>query len=55
VDGIPHTSIIIANYSISSSPGNNGNPIQNSAIMHPKDHISMLVVYGIPRMISGAL
>jgi len=53
--GIPQTSIIIANCSISSSPGKRGNPIQNSAIIHPNDHISIDVVYGIPRMISGAL
>lgn len=55
VEGMPQTSMIIANYSISSSPGNSGNPIQNSAIMHPKDHISIEVVYGMPRIISGAL
>lgn len=42
-------------YSYSFSPGNKGNPKYNSANMHPKLHISMLLLYGIPSITSGAL
>ena len=55
VGGTPLISIIYANYSISFSPGNSGNPVYSSAKIHPELHISMAVVYGIPKTISGAL
>ena len=65
--GTPRISIIIASYSFSFSPGNKGKPIykewykkliikplKSSAIIQPKLHISIFIVYGIPRIISGA-
>ena len=52
--GTPTTSYIIDNYSYSLSPGKIGNPVYNSIRMQPKLHMSMAVVYGIPRIISGA-
>jgi len=53
--GTPKTSMIIENYSFSLSPGKSGNPVNSSTAMHPKLHMSMAVVYGIPSIISGAL
>lgn len=53
--GIPSTSIMHANWSPSSSPGNNGYPVNNSAKMHPKLHMSIAIPYFAPRIISGAL
>lgn len=41
----PRISIIRFKRSNSEAPGNNGNPRNNSATMHPKDHISIAVVY----------
>lgn len=41
----PRMSIIRLNKSNSEAPGNNGSPRNNSATMHPKDHISIAVVY----------
>jgi hypothetical protein len=41
----PIISIILLKRSNSEAPGNNGNPRNNSATMHPKDHISIAVVY----------
>lgn len=43
-DGIPLTSMIIDNYSISFSPGNIGYPVNNSVNIQPKLHISIAVV-----------
>jgi len=31
-----------------------GYPVYSSAMMQPKDHMSMAMVYGMPSMISGA-
>ena len=42
--GIPLTSIIIDNYSISLSPGKIGNPVKSSIKMQPKLHMSIAVV-----------
>jgi len=41
LDGMPITSIINYNYSFSLVPGNKGNPVYSSIIMHPKLHISI--------------
>lgn len=41
----PSISIIRLRRSNSEAPGNNGNPRNNSATIHPKDHISIEVVY----------
>jgi hypothetical protein len=41
----PSISIIRLRRSNSEAPGNNGNPRNNSATMHPKDHMSIAVVY----------
>lgn len=41
----PSISIIRFKRSNSEAPGNNGKPRNNSATMHPKDHISIAVVY----------
>lgn len=49
------TSIISPNYSYSLSPGKIGYPVKSSTKMQPKLHISIAPVYGIPRIISGAL
>lgn len=40
----PRVSIIRLKISNSEAPGNNGNPRNSSATMHPKDHISIAVV-----------
>jgi hypothetical protein len=40
-EGIPITSIINCNYSLSFVPGNNGNPVNNSIMMHPMLHMSI--------------
>lgn len=52
--GIPRTSIKHATCSTSSSPGKMGTPVYNSAIMHPKDHMSIGNPQGRPKMTSGA-
>jgi len=39
--GTFNTSIIIASYSFSFSPGNRGKPVYSSTIMQPKLHISI--------------
>lgn len=41
----PSISIIRFRISNSEAPGNNGNPKNNSATIHPKDHISIAAVY----------
>lgn len=41
----PSIFIIRLRRSNSDAPGNSGSPKNNSATMHPKDHISMAVVY----------
>lgn len=43
-----HTSIIHASCSTSFSPGNKGYPVYSSARIHPKLHMSMAMLYGIP-------
>lgn len=40
-DGAPSISIIHANCSTSFSPGNRGHPVQSSARIQPRDHMSM--------------
>ena len=52
--GNPTTYVINCIYSYSLSPGYSGYPVNSSTMIQPKDHMSILVVYGIPRMISGA-
>jgi hypothetical protein len=52
--GGPSTDAISYICSASLSPGNSGYPRNSSAKIHPNDHISICVVYGIPKMISGA-
>ena len=52
--GIPLISIIRASCSASLSPGKIGMPVNSSATMHPKLHMSIAYVYGIPSIISGA-
>lgn len=42
-------------WSYSEDPGYSGHPKNNSAITHPRDHISMASENGKPRMTSGAL
>lgn len=54
-DGNPITSMIKESYSYSLSPGKRGTPVNNSVRMHPKLHMSIAAVYGIPIIISGAL
>lgn len=44
-ESYPSISIIRLKRSNSEAPGNNGSPRNNSATMHPKDHISIAVVY----------
>lgn len=41
----PSILIILLSRSNSEAPGNKGSPRNNSATMHPNDHISMAVVY----------
>jgi len=54
--GIPITSMMSWICSRSFVPGNRGNPVNSSIMMHPKDHISIYYVYGnTPSIISGAL
>ena len=43
-----------ASCSVSLEPGKSGYPVYNSARMHPNDHMSIMLLYGSPRMISGA-
>jgi len=47
--------MIKESYSCSLSPGKRGTPVNNSVRMHPKLHMSIAAVYGIPIIISGAL
>lgn len=54
-EGTPLISIINPNCSYSFSPGNMGYPVNSSANMQPKLHISIDSVYGMPNIISGAL
>lgn len=44
---VPYPSILIILLRISNSedPGNRGSPRNNSATMHPNDHMSIAVVY----------
>jgi hypothetical protein len=44
-DTYPRISIMRLRRSYSEAPGNKGNPKNSSATIHPKDHISMAVVY----------
>ena len=53
-DGRPRTEAMIWICSLSLSPGKSGYPLNSSTRIHPNDHMSIPVVYGIPRMISGA-
>jgi len=41
-EGVPRTLIISTNWSMPDSPGNNGDPVSNSAMTHPVDQISTL-------------
>jgi hypothetical protein len=41
----PSISIILLKRSNSEAPGKSGNPRNNSATMHPKDHMSIAVEY----------
>jgi len=41
----PSISIILLRRSYSDAPENKGKPRNNSATMHPNDHISIAVVY----------
>lgn len=42
-------------WSYSEDPGYSGHPKNNSAITHPRDHISIASENGKPRITSGAL
>lgn len=42
-------------WSYSEDPGYSGHPRNNSAITHPRDHVSMASQNGRPRITSGAL
>ena len=53
--GNPNSSEKRSICSISLEPGNRAWPLESSARMHPKDHISIAGVYATPKMISGAL
>jgi len=52
--GIPKTSIMQANWSLSFSPGNNACPDSSSAKIQPNDHMSMALPYFAPKITSGA-
>lgn len=49
----PNISTIRVIWLYSLVPGKSGSPKNSSTAMHPKDHISIDDVYGIPRMTSG--
>lgn len=51
--GMSSTSQILAICSYSSWPGKIGYPISNSHKIQPKLHMSIAVVYGIPKITSG--
>lgn len=42
-------------WSYSEEPGYSGHPRNNSAITHPRDHVSIASQNGRPRITSGAL
>lgn len=45
----------LVTWSYSEEPGYRGQPRNNSAITHPRDHVSMASQNGRPRITSGAL
>ena len=51
----PNISTIRVIWLYSLVPGNSGNPRKSSTAIHPKDHMSMAAVYGIPSRTSGDL
>ena len=55
LEGTSFIYIMYDNWSCSFSPGKSGYPDYNSARIQPKLHMSIAEVYGIPRIISGAL
>lgn len=51
----PRILIILLRRSNSEAPGNNGSPRNNSATMHPNDHMSIAVEYLYPRLRSSSI
>ncbi|KYN12045.1 hypothetical protein ALC57_15796 [Trachymyrmex cornetzi] len=51
---MPSISMMHASWSASSSPGNSGKPVNNSARMQPRLHMSIGIPYLAPNITSGA-